>query len=220
MKSYIAGTGSAQTALTRAPSASSARATASADPSASASGSRWQTVITRRRREQRGGHVRRHGGEVRRRQGSAASQRPRRCLARRSASRSTRRRYRRGQMAPRAVPRAARPRLRWSAVAGVGSVCGVVEHRRRCSGRTRSRPLPRSRAARGCSMTRVPRSALSSSRTCSSGMRLQAQRAELVADEGHRPPERPQRRPALALVADDRHPHGGMAQVRRRPPRR
>ncbi len=40
MKSYMAGTGSAQTALTRAPRASSAKATPRAEPRASASGSR------------------------------------------------------------------------------------------------------------------------------------------------------------------------------------
>ncbi len=50
-------------------------------------------------------------------------------------------------------------------------------------------------------MTRVPRSALSSSRRCSSGMRLQAQGAQLVAHEGHGTPQHLQRGAALRAAS-------------------
>ena len=48
-------------------------------------------------------------------------------------------------------------------------------------------------------MTRVPRSALSSSRRCSSGMRLQPQDAQMVAHVGHGAAEHLEGGPPLAL---------------------
>ena len=65
--------------------------------------------------------------------------------------------------------------------------------------------------------TRVPRSAVSSSSTCRSGIRFMRRcPAELMAYERHRPPERGDRLGPLLRLADDADPDLRVAQIGRR----
>ena len=117
---------------------------------------------------------------------------------------------------------ASAPRLRPAGTAGGGSSVQVALVRaaaRRASAAARRSalgrlgPAPASSSLSSC-RTRVPRSAVSSSRTCRSGIRLRRRRLpELVADERHRPAEGGDGRVALGGLADDAHPDLGVAQV-------
>ena len=144
------------------------------------------------RSEEACGHRVGHGREVGRRHRAQAPQRSRRCArssrerGASSATTSTPRPAERIAVDVAAV--AARRAARRSRPARAGSlrVCGLASVG--LDGRLGRRwAPPRARASicsRSC-MTRVPRSALSSSRRCSSGMRFRRSDAEMMAHEGH-----------------------------------
>ena len=215
MKSYIAGTGSLLATVARPPSSSTASAMARANAEGIRLGLSWPTVEHRRRapsspsttalrappRGRPGAGTRSAGAPV------TAAPRPRRtargpraCGSPSAASSAS--------TVPAASAWAARGRLAaaQASAAPPRAAAGAVS-------------WPCSSSSRICMHARAPLGRVVLAQV-QLGDALEAQVAQLVAHEGHRPTERLERRPPVALVTDDRDPHGGVAAGPVRRPRR